>query len=149
MEPNIQINMVAILVAVVANFIFGALWYMPLFGKAWAREMKMDLTADKPPQSEMIKGMVIMVIGNFLMAYVFAHNIAVWNPVTWGQPANAEVSPLHMAFAASFFTWLGFYLPQDLSKIAWEKSSWKLFFINTGHHYLSLMIAAAIIVLLG
>ena len=32
MEPNIQISMTAVLIAVVANFIFGAIWYMPLFG---------------------------------------------------------------------------------------------------------------------
>ena len=146
MEPNIQLNMIAILIAVVANFVFGALWYMPLFGKAWAREMKIDMNGPKPPQSEMIKGMVIMVIGNFLMAYVFAHNIAVWNPVTWGQPPSTMHSPMGMAIAAAFFTWLGFFLPQDLSKVAWEKNSWKLFFINTSHHFLSLLIAAFIIV---
>ena len=149
MEPNIQINMIAILVAVVANFIFGAIWYMPLFGKAWAQEMKMDLSGPKPPSSEMIKGMAIMVIGNFLMAYVFAHNIAVWNPVTWGQPAPEVPYHMPMAFAAAFFTWLGFYLPQDLSKIAWEKSSWKLFFINTTYHFLSLVIAALIIIFMA
>ena len=148
MQPDIHINMIAILVAVVANFIFGALWYMPLFGKAWAREMKMDISGPKPPSSEMIKGMVIMVIGNFLMAYVFAHNIAVWNPVTWGQAASAT-PPMQMAFAASFFTWLGFYVPQDLGRIAWEKGTWKLFFINTGYHFLSLLIAAMVIVLMG
>jgi hypothetical protein len=145
MEPNIQIHMTAILVAVVANFIFGAIWYMPLFGKAWAIEMKMDMSGPKPPASAMIKGMSIMVIGNFLMAWVFAHNIAVWNPVTWGQPASAMTS-MQIACAASIFTWIGFYLPQDLSKIAWEGSSWKLFFINTAYHYLSLFIAAMILV---
>jgi hypothetical protein len=46
--------------------------------------------------------MVIMIIGNFLMAYVLAHTIAVWNPLTWGQPAS-EVSPMAMAFSAAFF----------------------------------------------
>jgi hypothetical protein len=149
MEPNIQINMLAILVAVVANFIFGAIWYMPLFGKAWAREMKMDLSGPKPPSSEMIKGMVIMVIGNFLMAYVFAHNIAVWNPVTWGQPASPNMTPMNMVFASAFFTWLGFYVPQDLGRIAWERGTWKLFFINTGYHFLSLVIAALVIIMMG
>jgi hypothetical protein len=144
MEPNIQINMTAILVAVVANFILGALWYMPLFGKAWAKEMKMDLS-QKPPKSAMYKGMIIMVIGNFLMAYVFAHNIAVWNPETWGQAAST-ISAGQNAAMAAFFTWLGFFLPQDLGRIAWENSSWKLFFINTVYHFLSLLIAAIILV---
>jgi len=147
MEPNIKINMVAVLVAVVANFIFGAIWYMPLFGKAWAKEMKYDPNGPKPPASVMIKGMAIMVIGNFLLAYVFAHNIAVWNPVTWGQAASS-ISAGQTASMAAFFTWLGFFLPQDLSKMAWENNSWKLFFINTVHHFLSLLIAAMILVMM-
>lgn len=144
MEPNIQISMVAILIAVAANFIFGMIWYMPLFGKAWAKEMKLDMNGPKPPSSVMFRGMAINVIGNFLMAYVFAHNMAVWNPVTWGQEGyvNAENQ---MAFMAAIFTWLGFYIPQDLGRIAWEKGTWKLFFINTGYHFLSLLIAAMIL----
>jgi hypothetical protein len=142
--PDIQINMLAIFIAVVANFIFGFLWYTPLFGKAWAREMGFDLTK-KPPASALAKGLVFMVIGNFLMAYVFAHNIAVWNPVTWGQPAPG-ISPFESAAVASFFTWLGFFLPVDLSTVAWEGKSWKLFGINTVYHFLSLLIAALVIV---
>src|SRR5436190_2192545 len=114
MEPNFHINVTAIIIAVVANFIFGAIWYMPLFGKAWAKEMKMDPSGPKPPSSVMIKGMTIMVIGNFLMAWVFAHNIAVWNPVTWNQPPSTTMSNMGIVFAASMFTWIGFYLPQDL-----------------------------------
>ena len=147
MEPNIQLSMTAVLIAVVANFIFGAIWYMPLFGKAWAVEMKMDLSGPKPAASVMVKGMAIMVIGNFLMAFVFAHNIAVWNPVTWGQAAS-EMSMGQIACASAFFTWLGFFLPQDLGRIAWENASWKLFFINTVYHYLSLLITAMILVMM-
>lgn len=144
MEPNIEINFVAILVAVVANFFLGFLWYTPLFGKLWAKElgMKMD---EKPGAGVMIRGMAIMVVGNFLMAWVFAHNIAVWNPETWGHAASPDMAPAHMALMASIFTWLGFYLPGDLSRMAWENNSWKLFFINTTYHFLTLLVAAMII----
>jgi len=144
MEPNIQINMTAVLIAVVANVILGAVWYMPLFGKAWAKEMKFDMT-QKPPASVMYRGMAIMVIGSFLMTYVFAHNIAVWNPVTWGQPAST-MSTMQNACMAAFFTWLGFFLPQDLGRMAWENNSWKLFFINAGYHFISLFVVAMILV---
>ncbi|MEP6646905.1 MAG: DUF1761 domain-containing protein [Saprospiraceae bacterium] len=112
--PTIQINYLAIAVAVVANFILGFIWYTPLFGKAWGKEMGFDMT-QKPPAGAMVKGMIILIIGNFLMAFVFAHNIAVWNPVTWGLPESAE-SPTSMALAAAFFTWLGFFLPLDLTQ---------------------------------
>ena len=145
--PNIEINYLAILIAVVANFILGFIWYTPLFGKVWGKEMGFDMTR-KPPAGAMMKGMIIMVIGNFLMAYVFAHNIAAWNPVSWGL-APSEISPTVNALTAAFFTWLGFFLPQDLNTVAWEMKSWKLFFINTTYHLLALIVVALIIVLMG
>ena len=39
---DISINYSAVIVAVVVNFIFGFIWYTPVFGKAWAVEMGMD-----------------------------------------------------------------------------------------------------------
>ncbi len=32
-----DINYIAVLVAAVAQFIFGAIWYMPLFGGMWGK----------------------------------------------------------------------------------------------------------------
>lgn len=146
MEPNIQINYLAVGIAVVANFILGFIWYTPLFGKAWAREM--GFAPDmKPPAGALAKGMIFMIIGNFLMAWVFAHNIAVWTPATWGKSVP-EMSDAAMATSAGIFTWLGFYLPQDLGIVTWEMKSWKLFFINTGYHLLSLLLVAFILVMM-
>jgi hypothetical protein len=141
--PNIHINFVAVIIAVVANFILGFLWYTPIFGKVWGREMGFN-TDEKPPGSALAKGMIFMIIGNFLMAWVFAHNMAVWNPVTWGLPPS-EMSPGSNAIMAAVFTWLGFYFPGDLGSVAWEKKSWKLFFINTGYHFISLLVVAIIL----
>ena len=143
MQPNIHINMLAVVIAVAANFILGFIWYTPLFGKAWGKEMGFDMN-QKPPSSALVKGMVFMVIGNFLLAYVFAHNIAAWNPVTWGQAPSA-MSPAQNAFMAAVFTWLGFFVPQDLGRVAWEMKSWKLFFINTGYHFIALLVVAMIL----
>ena len=137
---DLNISMTAILVTVVANFILGFVWYTPLFGRAWGKEMGFDMNV-KPPGSELAKGMIFMVIGNFLMAYVFAHNIAAWSFV----PGSAEMSPMTRVLNASIFTWLGFYFPVDLGALVWEKKSWKLFGINTGYHFAMLFVAAVIL----
>jgi hypothetical protein len=137
----IHINMMAILVAVVANFIFGFVWYTPLFGKAWAKEMGFD-TSVKPPAGALAKGMTFMVIGNFFLAWVLAHNMAAWSFV----PGSEAMSPMANILSAGVFTWLGFFLPTDLGAVAWEQKSWKLFFINTGYHLIMLLIASAILV---
>jgi hypothetical protein len=85
------------------------------------------------------------VIGNFFMAFVFSHNIAVWDPRTWGF--NEPMMPPTMAaLNAGVFTWLGFYMPVDLNTVAWEGRSWKLFFINTGYHLVAALVAAMILV---
>jgi hypothetical protein len=137
---ELHISMVAILVAVVANFFVGFLWYTPLFGKAWAKEMGIDMTV-KPPGSVMARGMIMMVIGTFFQAYVFAHNIGAWTYV----PGTSTMSPIESILMASVFTWLGFYMPVDLNRVAWEKASWKLFAINTGYHFVSVLVAATIL----
>jgi len=143
MEQDLPISMTAILVTVVATFIFGFVWYTLLFGKAWATEMKFDMSV-KPPASAMVKGMTFMLIGNLLMAGVFAHNNAAWSFVPGMDKMSLGVS---IANAAGF-TWLGFFLPGDLSRVAWERHSWKLFAINTGYHLINLVIAAIILMTL-
>lgn len=137
---EMQINMMAVLAAVVANFVLGFIWYTPLFGKAWAKEMGFD-TSVKPASGEMAKGLIIMVIGNFFLAYVFAHNIMAWSYV----PGAQEMSPMSNVFMSTAFTWLGFYLPVDLGVVAWEKKSWKLFGINTSYHFMMLLVASLIL----
>ncbi len=136
---GIHINYVAIVVAVVVNFIVGFIWYTPLFGKVWAKENGFD-TSIKPTGGQMAKGMIFMVIGNFFMAYVLANNIAAWSYVPGVSP-----SPLANVISASIFTWLGFFVPTDLSTVAWENKSWKLFGINTSYHFITLLVASAIL----
>jgi hypothetical protein len=84
----------------------------------------------KPDKSVMLKGMLFMVMGNFLFAWVLAHNIAAWT----FEPGAEKMNPLSNGLSAAIFTWLGFYLPGELGATIWEKHSWKLFGINTGYH---------------
>lgn len=137
---ELKINILAILVAVVVNFIIGFIWYTPLFGKAWGKEMGYDPDM-KPETSVLLKGMTFMVIGNFLFAWVFAHNIAAWSFV----PGMEEMGQMQSALSAAIFTWIGFYLPSHLGATVWEKHSWKLFAINTGYHLVSLIVVALIL----
>ncbi|HZY79735.1 MAG TPA: DUF1761 domain-containing protein [Cyclobacteriaceae bacterium] len=139
-----SINIWAVIVATVANFFFGFLWYTPLFGKAWAKEQGIDVTGP-PPAGSLAKGLIMNVIGNFLMAFVFANNNWAWSFV----PEMKNMSAGFIIFNAAFFTWLGFYLPTDLNTVAWERRSWKFFFINTGYHLGMVTIAAVILTLMA
>jgi hypothetical protein len=137
---ELKINMLAILLAVVVNFVVGFIWFTPLFGKIWGKEMGFDPNM-KPDKKVMFKGMVFMIIGNFLFAWVFANNIAAWMFV----PGIKEMSPLSNALMSAIFTWLGFYFPGHLGATVWENRSWKLFFINTGYSLVSLLVVGFIL----
>ena len=136
MHPHL--NCVAIVVAAVVSFVFGWLWYGPLFGKAWAKEMKMSMD-QKPPAGVMIRGMIFMILGALLTSYVLASNASAWHGVM------PDAMPAMFGFMGGFFTWLGFYLPQQLSGVAWEGKSGKLFWINAFHSFLALQIISMIL----
>src|SRR3954471_23906213 len=102
MQPNLHLNYAAIAVSILANIIIGFLWFGPIFGKPWAKEMKMTMD-QKPPVSFFIKAMILMIVGSFLMVFVFAHNFEVWRPSTWN--AGPDGAPGLMGFQAGFFTW--------------------------------------------
>lgn len=144
MEPNIHISFLAIGLAVVAHFIIGFVWYTPLFGKIWAKEM--GFSRDMPvSKSFFIRSILLNLFGNLLLAWVLAHNIAAWNPKTWGVDASF-VSPAMSAISSALFTWLGFFLPQNFTGVTWEMKSWKLFLINASYQLIALLVVAFILV---
>lgn len=145
MDQPIVLNWTGILVATLAYFFFGFLWYTPLFGKIWAKEMGMSMD-QKPEMKVMMKGLIINVIGCFLLAFVMTHDLQAWNYVP--GPEMAEMTASHKAFMGAFFTWLGFMLPSDLNAIAWEGKSVKLLLINTLYHLIGLIIVGQILVAL-
>ncbi len=138
----VHVNNTAILIAVVANFILGWVWYGPLFGKAWGKEMGMPMDM-KPSAGVMAKGMILMIIGCYLTAMVLAHDAAAWAMVPGMM--MGEVSAVKFGFMGGFFTWLGFFVPQQLSGVAWENKSWKLFAINVAYSFVALQVVAQIL----
>ena len=144
--PDIQINFVAILVATVAGFFLSFVWYTPLFGKAWAKEMGFDPN-EKPPTATLIKSLLLTVISVFLISLVLSNNIAAWTPSTWGV-AGANLPKYAQALQAGVFTWMGFFLSNLLLGVAWEKRSWKLFAIDAGYYLTLLLLVAFVIVYL-
>ncbi|RHX88820.1 DUF1761 domain-containing protein [Leptospira stimsonii] len=142
MHPELNINYFAILVAVVVNFIIGFLWYGPIFGKVWMKEM--NIPADfKPDQKEMYKSMGLMLIGSFLTAYVLFFTTNVWRPSSWHL---GEDSPAYVyGFFSGIYTWLGFYLPLQINNVAFEGRSWKFFSIGAGYYFVSLQAVAMIL----
>jgi len=132
----------AILAAMVISFFLGGLWYGPLFGKAWYKEVKFD-EQNKPDKTAFVKAAILNLIGTFLTAYITTHISTVWRPSTWN--AGADSPSWQYGFYAAFFVWIGYYLPEFLTRIGFEKQSLRLFAINAGYTFLNLQIVAMIV----
>ena len=139
-QPHIVLNWMAIAASVVAAFVFGGIWYGPLFGMTWARLMGFT---EKPDKSKMKRGMGLQLLGTFLVTYCLAHSEQVWRGSVWG--VGPDGPDAMYGFMAGFFTWLGFYVPLQLNKVGWELKPWKIFFINVGHDFINLQIIAMIL----
>jgi len=108
MHPEIHINYLSVLVAVVTSFFFSFLWYGLFFGKCWTRLMAMP-TNGKLETNIMLRGVVLMIVGTFFTCYVMAYASEVWRPSVWGVEQDA--SSCIYGFFNGFFTWVGFLSP--------------------------------------
>jgi hypothetical protein len=118
----------SILIIALVSFIFGWLWYGPLFGKAWMREMgiKMDKNM-KCPWDKMFYQFILSIIMVSVFFFLF----------------GTHLTPQLMLVA--FLIWLGFILTNRLGSMLWMKQSWTLFFIDAVYHLANLVIVAVMI----
>jgi len=129
---HFAINYLALLVATVARFLFGWLWYSPLlFGKSW-----MSLTNCTPQDMKrnMPKAIPADLIVSFIMSFVLVHAVHYAGATSAAQGA-----------AVGFFNWLGFIASVMLATTLYEKRPMKLFFINSGFNFISLLFMGAIV----
>ena len=80
--PELSINYLAVIACVVAGMPVGYVWFGPLFGKAWAQHMGFG-DMEPPGGSAMAKSMALYALGSFLIAFVLAHSILIWQPSIW------------------------------------------------------------------
>jgi len=138
------LNWLAVIAAGAAHIVIGFLWYGPLLGAAWMKEMGM--APDFKPDPALLKrSMLLMVAGATMTAVVLGCAIELSRPVT--PNTGDEVPDAVYGLVAALGAWLGFYVPLLLGGVAWENRSWKLFGINAGYHLAALLAAGMILAL--
>lgn len=137
------LNWLAVAAAVVTHIVIGFLWYGPLFGTAWMKEMGMAPDF-KPAPALLKRSMLLMLVGAAMTAVVLACVIELSRPVT---PDANDAPDAAYGLAAALGAWLGFCVPLLLGGVAWENRSWKLFGINAGYHLAALLAAGLILAL--
>jgi hypothetical protein len=137
-----QLNWLAIIAAVISSIAVGLLWYGPLFGSAWMKEM--GVPADFKPAPALLKrSMLLMLVSALLTGVVLACAIELSRPLA---PDATDTAPDAIyGLTVALGAWIGFYVPMLLGGVAWENRSWKLFGINAGYHLAALLAAAMIL----
>ena len=155
MDPNAMnfgdLDWLAIGLSVLAMMVIGFVWYAKWFptGKVWMRNMGMDpATMPPPPAGKMAVSMILMVLGSFLMMFVFAHTNMVYEDAFRNEDSGGSQDfelRISDTLTGAVFTWLGFIVPLNLNGVAFENKPWSLFFVNAGFYLVGLLVAGTLI----
>lgn len=134
-----DINYVAVLVASLAQFVFGAVWYTPVFGRVWGKIHGFDKVS-KAEQQKMMKQMVPLLGMQFLVTVVTTVVLSAM---------LAETSNAWSAYAFAGLCWIGFIVPTQVSAVLFggTEPKWVVtkILIMAGAAFGCMMIAAAIL----
>lgn len=132
-----EYNYLAILVAGVATMVIGAIWYGPLFGKPWMKEMGWD-PSNQEQMAKMKKGMAANYFQAFILALVNAGVLVyVFNAF---NPASISAG-----LVIAFWLWLGLQVPLKYGDKLWNRQSFQLFFINAAYQLVVILVMTAIL----
>jgi Protein of unknown function (DUF1761) len=129
-------NWLAICVAAIASFLFGALWY-GLLGKQWSAALGKSPEDFKGPSP---LPFIISAISLFVMAWVLAGVI--------GHLGPGHVT-LRSGLISAAFVWVGFVATVLATNNGFQGAKMSLTLIDAGHWLCVLLIQGAIIGLFG
>ena len=125
-------NYLAVVIAAVAYWILGGIWYAALFSKPW---MALEhITPEQASTMNPVLPYVITMVLNLLIAYSLAQ-ICIWrNADTLGRGASVGV-----------LLWIGFVGPITFTTYMYEMRPKELFAINQFYPLAGLVLMGAII----
>ena len=133
------VNYLAVLVAAVASFMFGAVWYGVL-GKPWMAALGKTEEDIKNSGRPMPLLFAITFIAQLVMAYVLAGSI--------GHLGPGNVTLLNGIISGAFM-WVGFVATTLVVNHGYQDAPWSLSLIDGGHWLGVLAIQGAVIGLMG
>ncbi len=131
-----DLNYLSVVVALVASFVFGWLWYGVIFSKTWMRLNGMNMKGKKPKKGVMAKAMILNILGTFIMVCVFGLLILATGMIT-----------VSGVLTLALWIWLGFFVSTTLlGSVLWDMKPWALFCFNAVYWLINLVIVGLILV---
>jgi Protein of unknown function (DUF1761) len=134
---DLTVNYLAVLVATIAGFATGAVWYTALFGRLWLKAVGIT------PEDMSGKGMsampfIVSIVSNALMAWVLAVIVTRFGDITIGT-----------GICAGAMAWLGFVATTIATNNAFPGRPWSLTAIDAGHWLAVLLVQGLVIGFFG
>lgn len=125
--PEVDINLLAVIVAAVVNMAVGAFWYSPtLFGKQWSRLSGRKLEDMKGDGNT---GYAIAGVGALIQGYILAHFVQYTGAVDFVE-----------GLTTGFWLWLGFTGITMAVNNVFSGQPWKLWQIDSGYFFVVLLL---------
>ncbi|MDQ3141814.1 MAG: DUF1761 domain-containing protein [Bacteroidota bacterium] len=125
-------NWLAIIVATIASFGMGSLWYGPLFGKSWMKELNFTETDIKNTNMGKVFGTT------FALTFVYCCILALTMMIS-------ERSGMADGFKHGVLISLGFVVTTFGINYLYSKKTFKLFLIDVGYYIVISCLMGAII----
>ena len=130
-----KINYLAVLVATIAHFLVGGIWYGLLFSNkfveliAWSPEKLKEMENHNP-----LKELTIAFLSALLLVYILAHFIQY-------TKARTALDGIQTAF----WLWLGFIATTQLATVVFEERKLGLYLINVSYQLVACALAGVIL----
>ena len=132
-----NINWLAVLVATVAYFMLGALWYSKaLFGGTWAKLVNLDMN-----NPDLKKGMGGMMVSTFVLMFIVTFGLAVL------IVKIGFIQEFMYGVKLGLLTGLAFATTAVSINYVYERRPSNLYLINNGYHVIGHVVVATILVL--
>jgi hypothetical protein len=129
---EIHINLLAVLVAAIANYVIATIWYAVIFSKVW---QKLTGITDMKPAPVNI---LLVFVGSLVLSFILYYSILFGN-------AYFKISGVTGGLMGGFFGWLGYIAPVTLSTKLYERKPWGLWLLDNTFWLISLLIMGIII----
>jgi len=130
-----KINYPAVLVATIAHFLVGGLWYGVLFTNKFTELIALSPEKLQQMQNENpAKALIIAFISALVLVYILAHFIQ----YTKARTALDGVQ-------TAFWLWLGFVATTQLATVVFEERKLGLYLINVGYQFVACALAGVIL----
>ena len=131
----VDINYLAVFVCGIISMLIGAMWYGPVFGKAWMKEVgytEDDLKKDFNPG----KTYGLAVVSHIFMALVLAYLLQLTN-------ASAIMDSIRISLSA----WFGFIFLTMFINSLFARKTFRLVAIDSGYQLVNMILFGIILIL--